>query len=406
MGEVDLHLFSQNCTFFLQMALRTLFTLVLIILMARGGSAQTFPEFLRRLDTTRGAERKSKLIDDFFASHPIPFVDRESAYILYRGPGEHVSAPGEFNRWSPSVCPLGRVRGTNLFYRSESLPLDGRAEYKLWVDSTWMLDPANPRRCPGAFGDNSEIRMPEFRPPAEPQKVPGRRRGTIDTVWIKSTRLGRPHPVFIYVPADSGRRRALPLLLVTDGGDYLTYGGMKEILDDLIDQKAIRPIVCAFIDPRTDLADNRTNMRMKEYSADSSYLDFIQQEVVPMLEDRYAVSTESSGRVMIGASMGGLIATYAVLARPKLVSRCAAQSPSYFEADSAVFRTLGTTRTTGAEVYIQTGTIGDTKVEARLVRQLLEQKGARVKYEEFPEGHNWTNWRGKLGKILRYFFAP
>ncbi len=46
-----------------------------------------------------------------------------------------------------------------------------RLEYKLEVigddgNSDWILDPGNPRRTPGAFGDKSVLELPGYTPPA------------------------------------------------------------------------------------------------------------------------------------------------------------------------------------------------------------------------------------------------
>ena len=69
-----------------------------------------------------------------------------------------------------------------------------------------------------------------------------------------------------------------------------------------------------------------------------------------------------------------------------------------------MIKLLDRIKQTGGAFYIQTGTIHDTQVEARLVSRLLREKGGKVTFEEFHEGHNWTNWRSKLDRILTHFF--
>ena len=145
---------------------------------------------------------------------------------------------------------------------------------------------------------------------------------------------------------------------------------------------------------------------MKAYSASEAYLDFLEREVTPFIEQRYHDSTRPADRLLLGASMGGLISTYAVITRPGFAGNCAAQSPAYLQADSAVIKLLGHLGHVTANLYIQTGTIHDTEVEANLVQNLLKEKGATIRYEEFHEGHNWTNWRAHLARILEHFFRP
>ena len=52
-----------------------------------------------------------------------------------------------------------------------------------------------------------------------------------------------------------------------------------------------------------------------------------------------------------------------------------------------------------------TGTIHDTEASARKMKEILLDKGYRIKYIEVPEGHSWGNWRALLDDILEYFFG-
>ena len=104
--------------------------------------------------------------------------------------------------------------------------------------------------------------------------------------------------------------------------------------------------------------------------------------------------------------MGGLISTYALLTRPTMFANCASQSPAYRRGDSAVF-VLARTTPVNKELrfYIDTGTIHDTQDDARPVQALLTERGFSVEYAEYPEGHNWKNWRSRIPRILTKFFG-
>jgi enterochelin esterase-like enzyme len=56
-------------------------------------------------------------------------------------------------------------------------------------------------------------------------------------------------------------------------------------------------------------------------------------------------------------------------------------------------------------MYLHTGTSEDALPLARQMRDLLRQKGIALEYGEYPEGHNWGNWRSRLPLILTPF-AP
>src|SRR5215470_1576490 len=66
------------------------------------------------------------------------------------------------------------------------------------------------------------------------------------------------------------------------------------------------------------------------------FLDFLQGEIIPHLEQRYPLDPQE--RVLIGYSLSGLFATYAVLARPAAFNRYAILSPSLWWDDGYIFR--------------------------------------------------------------------
>lgn len=367
--------------------------------------SQAFAEFVARVESAPDSASRYSLIQEFFSYTTLPVVEGDTVYFLYRGGGSAVAVPGEMNRWNPSDALMQRIRGTNVWYRGCNLPRNGRVEYKIWVDSTWTLDPLNPKKSRGGYGENSDLWMPEYVPRSFVDFDTTIPHGTIDTVWLQSKILRRKHPVFVYVPSGAAKKR-LPTVYVTDGGDYLSLAKMNNILDHLIAAKKIEPVLGVFVDPRTDLRDASTNKRMEEYAASDRYVDFLQKELVPYVEKHYPARKDPKRRLVMGASMGGLISTYIVLKRPGFIANAAAQSPAYFQADGAVIKLVKRIKKPRGNFYVDTGTINDTENEARLVKDLLEDKHARLRYLELPEGHNWYNWRARLATILEHFFSP
>jgi len=85
-----------------------------------------------------------------------------TATFLYRGPGRRIFVAGDANGWNPAAGEMRRVAGTSLFALTWRLDPAARCEYKIVVDSAWMLDPLNTLTVRGGFGDNSELRMPGY----------------------------------------------------------------------------------------------------------------------------------------------------------------------------------------------------------------------------------------------------
>lgn len=385
--------------------MRSLFLFSFLVLHSCCLYAQsTFMELLERLPSLPDSATRSLTIDEFLRTRSVPIKEDSIVHFMYRGPADSVSAPGEMNRWDPASGTMIGVDGTNLFYFTDTLPIEGRVEYKLKVDGDWILDPLNPRRAMGGYGENSDLWMPRYVPPTEIRYNPDIPHGTIDSLQLRSKILKRTHPIFVYSPAGADKHIRYPTLYVTDGYDYLQFGKMANVLDNLIAAGRIRPVIAIFIDPRTNVHDNQTNQRMTDYAASDTYLRFLQEEAVPFIEEEYRVSEAAVDRAIMGASMGGVISTYAVLQRPEVFPKCAAQSPAYWQADSVIIAMAGTVVAGGISLYIDTGTLHDTIVEARLVAGKLLAAGAWLSYAEYPEGHNWWNWRARLDEILIFLF--
>ena len=124
---------------------------------------------------------KEGFITDYIVHHTIPVIEKGNINFVYRGKGTTVAIPGELNGWDPRDGMMQHVSGTDLYYCSYNVPKNGRVEYKIWVDSVWMLDPLNPRKAQGGFGENSDVWMPYYKPPAEIQFNPDIPHGSIDT---------------------------------------------------------------------------------------------------------------------------------------------------------------------------------------------------------------------------------
>lgn len=64
-------------------------------------------------------------------------------------------------------------------------------------------------------------------------------------------------------------------------------------------------------------------------------LDFLLDELHPLITDRYSVADDD--RTILGVSLSGLFAVHAMLSRPGAFARCVAVSPSLWWDDKAIF---------------------------------------------------------------------
>src|SRR4051812_6192300 len=98
-----------------------------------------------------------------------------------------------------------------------------RLEYKLEVfhpdgGNEWILDPGNPKRTPGAFGEKSVLELPGYAPPAwlDAETVPGQ----LEELVIRGRGLGSLVGMRVWSPADVSPGTPLRLLLANDGPEY------------------------------------------------------------------------------------------------------------------------------------------------------------------------------------------
>ena len=340
------------------------------------------------------------------ATSGTPLIEDSTVIFLYRGQARRVGIAADFNGWKPGTDTMMRVPGTDLFSLERSFRRGSRFEYKLVVDSAWILDPLNTQTAMGGYGANSEIWMPGYIPPPEIEFRPAIPHGTIDTLIVRSRVLARSHAVFVYLPPGyTTLRGRLPSVTVMDGGEYLSLGLMANVLDNLIADGRIAPVIGIFVDPRTDIRDNATSTRMQDYTLNNRFVRFLTAELRPRIMRKYRVAPAPALSAIMGASLGGLIATYAAFRQPGTFGLCAAQSPSYWWNDSAMIRLVRTHRRQHLRIYIDTGTMRDAAAECRVMKGVLQKKGYPFTYAEYPEGHNWVNWRARIDDILTYFWG-
>src|SRR5689334_1597541 len=95
-----------------------------------------------------------------------------------------------------------------------------RLEYKLEVThadggNEWILDPGNPKRAPGAFGDKSVLELPGYEAPAwlDAEGV----EGSFVEASIRGRGLGASVAVRVWSPAGVEPGTPLRMLLANDG---------------------------------------------------------------------------------------------------------------------------------------------------------------------------------------------
>jgi enterochelin esterase family protein len=362
------------------------------------------------------AAERTKKINDLWSSlqaaQQIPLVVEDSVAFLYRGNAKRVEWTGDFNEWGyhKDFANKGRlIPGTDIWILKASFPENARLDYKIVLEGrTQILDPENIHQQWSGVGGgspNSELRMPNWREDPVLLKRDDIPHGTVkEEILFNSRTLGYQITYSVYLPAYSGTPGNLPSLYVTDGYEYMQpkLGNMITILDNLLADKKIKPIVVIFIDHREPI-NRSNNKRMDELAMNPRYLDFFTQEFIPFIESRYPVEPNSSTRAIMGSSMGGLSAAYFAFSRPGVFGMAGIQSPAfwlrpqiYAVCDSADHP---------IKVSMTSGLISDASEGSRKMKEILQANACQYHYLEVNDGHSWGNWRNLIDDVLIDLFG-
>ena len=214
------------------------------------------------------------------------------------------------------------------------------------------------------------------------------------------------------LPAGRFRRTArYPLLIVHDGGDYLTYAAAKTVLDNLIHRLDVAEIVAAFTYPGDRLA---------EYANSAAHARFLTAELLPRLEAELPLVGTPSGRCLMGSQFrcrGRAVDRLSPSGGLRVAAACSpARSsspisvidhgggPPFDPVVRFVNRYRSAPRRVADRVFVSCGVYEPLIVPNRSMVPVFEAAGMAVRYVEARDGHNWENWRDRLREGLSWIF--
>ncbi len=353
-----------------------------------------------------------KVIDEFLAAHSFPLVEGPSVTFVFRGKADAVLLQ-HFIYGLPTSRPFKRVNGSQLWYLVLEIPPNSRVEYKINVvsgkDHHWIRDPLNHELARDPFGANSVVHTAGHERPAWTFHDPIARAGSLEDHEIKSQALGRKQHYKVYLPARFRKTRRYPLLVMHDGEDYLHYSMLQTVLDNLVHQLEIPPMIVAL---------THSPRRLVEYADDAAHARFVVEELLPRLEADFPLDPKASARGLAGASFGAVASLSTAWRYPQVFGRLLLQSGSFAFTDignhkrgpafDPVVRFVNSFRDNPGKptdrVFVSCGTYESLIYENRSLVPLLQASGMEVRYVEARDGHNWENWRDRLREGLSWLF--
>ncbi len=357
-------------------------------------------------------EKSPEALRIFIEQNKFPLVENSIVTFVFMGPAERV----ELRHWIyglPSSLPLTRFDNSDIWYRSMEFPSKSRIEYKFGVTrgdhEDWIYDPLNPNVARDPFGGNSVVHCQGYVDPEWSYEISGVAQGSFESLEIDSKQFGDRRHVRVYVPAHFREYRRYRLLIVHDGDDYVRFSRLNHVLDNLIERFEIPPLIVALSNPHD---------RIREYANDPRHAHHIVEELLPALESKYPLITESSGRCLMGASFGGIATLSTAWKFPGVFDCLLMQSGSFAFTDigdhsrSPVFdpvvKFMNKFReepgVPAKQMFVSCGVYESLIYENRSLVPFLRSHGIDVKFEEAYDGHNWENWRNRLRTGLTWLF--
>lgn len=322
-----------------------------------------------------------------------PVIENAVFHFFYQASeGETPKILGDFDRWrrgrNPTATPM--IRLTDDWYHfGVAVRPQTRIEYLIETKGVQSPDPRNPHQVMSFFGPISVAQMPDHPKHPELVQQAGVPRGNLESFRFKSQFRRNERDVQVYTPPHyEDAREKLPTLYFGDGGGYLKMGNVPIILDNLIAEGKIPPVIAVFVAPVD---------RWLEYRMFTLYRLMLLEELIPHLTEKWRIDNQR--QVIIGSSRGGLSAIDLVVTHPDRFIGCIAFAPAATETDflTQLQRMEGDPR---PQIHILSGTYDFWLPSSRAIFEIMKKKGYQVAFREEPIGHSIPAWRGYLDELL------
>src|SRR5262245_12892540 len=152
------------------------------------------------------------------------------------------------------------------------------------------------------------------------------------TLIVETNNIDYKRAITVYIPAQYKEGTEAPFMIVHDGPgpNKNPTSGLQPILDNLIAQKRIPPIVVIHV--QNGGGDAQGHERGKEYdNMNGDYATYIEDEVLPRVEKNYKVkmTKDPNGREAMGHSSGGSAALIMAWLRNDLYHRVLTTSGTF-----------------------------------------------------------------------------
>lgn len=233
--------------------------------------------------------------------------------------------------------------------------------------------------------------------------------------------LGYPRQLRVYLPPDYGKgQRRYPVLymfdaqnLFDDATSYAGEWGVDESLDALARDEGFGAIVVG-IDHGNEARINELipywNVRFLPNTG-AGFVEDMVRTVKPFIDANYRTRPGRTDTAVMGSSLGGLSADYAIHRFPEVFGKAGVFSPAYWVSEEPFMIAARAPLPAQSRVYLfMGGKEGEEAVPLvhRMEQVLRAQPGMadRVTLHLAPEAeHNEAAWRAAFPRAVRWLFG-
>lgn len=230
-------------------------------------------------------------------------------------------------------------------------------------------------------------------------------KGTINEHEFYSDNLYGNRKIRVYTPYGYKKDGiGYKFLVLTDGDEYINILSTKQVLDNLIAEKKIPPLVAIFIDS--------TSKRYEELTCNDKFCDSIVNEIIPWVRESYNISKKADDAIIGGLSLGGLSATYLGLKHSETFGNVISQSGSFWyspkasesrDLDCWIKDEFNLIDKLPLKFHFSVGVLEnkDGMIGTNLLlKDVLLKKGYNLEFEYFNSGHDYLSWGEMLANGL------
>lgn len=337
--------------------------------------------------------------------------------------------PGLGSTWNPEQNLLEQMPGTLLWHRTWRVRRDLRTTYCFSPDEplralhemepeeealylqermkAWRPDALNPRQFSPhpSLPSMSVIELPDAPGQGWNARRPGVPEGSLAQGLFQDSRSGGERVFWLYRSPEGISAEDPALLVLCDGAGHLELG-VTDVLDTLVAERRIPPLVCLLLHH----AD-----RNAELPCCDAFVEELVHGLLPDVRRELRLPSTPSRTVMGGWSYGGLAAAFAGLRHPEVFGNVLSQSGSFWWAPNGAqeheWLASEFARAPRGDVrfylnvgLLESGPSPDNSpsqlVANRHLRDVLRARGYDVTYRELNGGHDYIGWRAGLADGL------